>query len=615
MADLLNILKMVFTTRACFILGFFFVWGETCMAQDQTKADSLEAIYTAGDFEEKDRLRILKDLASEEPNPDKSLQYSELLLSQAKALDSINYIISALIQKGNALRLKGDLSQSLETYFEGIEMAERVGKKTDLGLFYISIAAVYTAMANHDNTIENYKKGIDIFKEGKDKKDTLDYANALENLGDYYNLQLARPDSALVFFKESGAIFKKLNDKIGLAYNMGNVGLAHAQLGETDLAESNIAQAIAMLEELGDYYPIAVYLTYMSDIYADKGDWDAAFGYAQRSLRLAKQYGLKEQISDAHLKLSELYEKTGYTGASLKYYKNYVAFRDSVKNLATVQAIANLQKSQMESKMNLLNQQKRTQTIVSIATAVALFIIFLLAAGLYRRNRLIRRTKEIIQQEKDRSESLLLNILPEDTANELKAHGKVIAKKFEAVTVMFTDFQRFTRYAENLSPEQLVESIGFYFSKFDEIMEKYGLEKIKTIGDAYMCAGGLPFPSNDHAAKMVRAAFEILDFVEDARTNGDSEHHRFEIRIGINTGPLVAGVVGSKKFSYDIWGDTVNVASRMESNSEAGKINISEATYELIKDEFDCDFRGEIEAKNRGKIGMYFVTTAKKIGD
>ncbi|MGB5369821.1 MAG: adenylate/guanylate cyclase domain-containing protein [Flavobacteriaceae bacterium] len=602
---------MVLTTRACFILGFFFVWGSASIAQDQTKADSLEAVFNSGKFEEKDLLRILKSLASEEPNPDKSLEYSELLLSRAKAMDSSDYVISAMIQKGNALRLKGDLSKSLEIYFEAIKIVERFRRKNDLGLLYISIAAVYAGMENHDNTVENYKKGIEVFKEGKDRKDSINFANATENLGDYYNLQLARPDSALLLFKESGAIFEKLNNKIGRAYNMGNVGLAYAQLGETDRAENNIAQAITMLEELGDYYPIAVYLTYMSEIYADKGDWDAAFGYAQRSLRLARQYGLKEQISDAYLKLSELYEKTGYGGAALKYYKNHIAFRDSVKNLTAVQSMANLQRSRMQAEVDLANQQRRTQTIVSIATAVALFLIFLLAAGLYRRNRFIRRTKEVIQQEKDRSERLLLNILPEDTANELKAHGKVTAKKFEAVTVMFTDFQRFTSYAENLSPEQLVESIGFYFSKFDAIMEKYGLEKIKTIGDAYMCAGGLPFPSKDHALKMVKAAFEILDFVEDAKANGDSEHHRFEIRIGINTGPLVAGVVGSKKFSYDIWGDTVNVASRMESNSEAGKINISESTYELIKDEFDCQFRGEIEAKNRGKIKMYFVKGIK----
>ena len=125
-----------------------------------------------------------------------------------------------------------------------------------------------------------------------------------------------------------------------------------------------------------------------------------------------------------------------------------------------------------------------------------------------------------------------------------------------------------------------------------------------------MCAGGLPFPIEDHAIKMVKAAFEIIRFVEDAKSGETEEGLSFDIRIGINTGPVVAGVVGSKKFSYDIWGDTVNVASRMETNSETGKINISEHTFELVKDEFNCEYRGEIPVKNRGKMKMYFVNGA-----
>ena len=153
----------------------------------------------------------------------------------------------------------------------------------------------------------------------------------------------------------------------------------------------------------------------------------------------------------------------------------------------------------------------------------------------------------------------------------------------------------------------MVETIGFYFSKFDEIIDKYGLEKIKTIGDAYMCAGGLPFPTEDHAHNMVRAAFEIAEFVEETKNNVDASELNFDIRIGINTGPVVAGVVGTKKFAYDIWGDTVNIASRMESNSEPGKINISENTYEIIKDTFDCEYRGKIQAKGKGEIEMFFV--------
>ena len=172
---------------------------------------------------------------------------------------------------------------------------------------------------------------------------------------------------------------------------------------------------------------------------------------------------------------------------------------------------------------------------------------------------------------------------------------------------MFSDFKGFTSYSETLSPEALVETIGFYFSKFDAIIEKYGLEKIKTIGDAYMCAGGLPFPSDNHAENMIKAAMEITEFVAKTKSDVNAKALNFDIRVGINTGPVVAGVVGAKKFAYDIWGDTVNIASRMESASEPGKINISENTYEIIKGHFDCEYRGELAAKNKGKMKMYFV--------
>jgi class 3 adenylate cyclase len=175
---------------------------------------------------------------------------------------------------------------------------------------------------------------------------------------------------------------------------------------------------------------------------------------------------------------------------------------------------------------------------------------------------------------------------------------------------MFTDFKGFTQYAITLPPEKLVETIDYYFSKFDAIVEKYGLEKIKTVGDSYMCAGGLPFPTSDHADKMVNAAIEIAQFVQESKKHHDEDLVRLDIRIGINTGPVVAGVVGTKKFAYDIWGDTVNIASRMESNSEPGRINVSENTYELVKHAFDCESRGEIHMKNRGNMKMYFVNHA-----
>lgn len=205
-----------------------------------------------------------------------------------------------------------------------------------------------------------------------------------------------------------------------------------------------------------------------------------------------------------------------------------------------------------------------------------------------------------LQLEIKKSDELLLNILPRDIALELKQNGSAAAKQHNNVTVLFTDFVNFTGISEKLNPTDLVKEIDRCFKSFDLIIEKYKIEKIKTIGDAYLAAAGLPSADPNHAINVVNAAIEIIDFM---KTNNP----KFEIRIGIHSGPVVAGIVGIKKFAYDIWGDTVNVASRMESNSEAMKINLSEATYHLIKNEFTCVHRGRIIVKNRGEMDMYFV--------
>ncbi len=220
-------------------------------------------------------------------------------------------------------------------------------------------------------------------------------------------------------------------------------------------------------------------------------------------------------------------------------------------------------------------------------------------------NKVEERTNEL-KIEKKKSDDLLLNILPEDIATELKQTGYTKPRSYEIATVMFTDFENFTSKSEKLSPEELVNIIDTCFKKFDEIITKYNIEKIKTIGDAYLCVSGLP-DANDHSAvNVVKAAIEIIDFIYSYHQNAN-ENSYFDIRIGIHTGPLVAGVVGDKKFAFDIWGDTVNTASRMEQNSEPNKINISQSTYELIKESFHCEFRGKRAAKNKGMIEMYFV--------
>ncbi len=208
-----------------------------------------------------------------------------------------------------------------------------------------------------------------------------------------------------------------------------------------------------------------------------------------------------------------------------------------------------------------------------------------------------------------RSESLLLNILPVDVAEELKQKGRIEARHFDCVTVMFTDFVDFTKIAERLSPAELVAEIDVCFKAFDDIMDRYHIEKIKTIGDSYMAATGFSDNPASGPADMICAARDILAWITAHQFEQDDTHRVSpRIRIGIHTGPVVAGIVGSKKFAYDIWGDTVNIASRMESSSETGKINISGDTYQLVKDQFSCAYRGKIFAKNKGDIDMYFVS-------
>ncbi len=594
------IAKSLFNKKACLTLCFLNIFYAIVYGQNQMVADSLESIYYSGKFVENDRLQLLFNLARNHPDPEKILKYSNELLRRSKASDSITYIIRAYVQKGNALRLKGDLNLALQSFLDGFKIANKEERQLELGVLYKNIADVYSGMGDYQNAILNYKNAIPILKA---ENDSIHYADALENIGDEYNLKLLKPDSALIFFKESGAIYRAKDYKLGMAYNLGNIGLAYALKGENGIAERNIGQATEMLEELGDYHPICVYLTYMSDIYAERGDWDAAFGFAHKSLELANQYSLKKQISDAYLKLSELYEKRGNPDESLKYYKSHIAFRDSVTNIGVVQEMANQRVAQKQIEVDLLNEKKNKQDIINIAMIIIASLTIILLLTLYWYYRAISR-------EKKTSENLLLNILPSDTAEELKEFGKVQAKKFDSVSVLFTDFKDFTRYSSTLTPENLVRSVDYYFSKFDEVIGKHGLEKIKTMGDSYMCAGGLHFHEDDHAIKMMQASFEMVQIMEESKNDSDNIM-AYDIRIGVNTGPVVAGVVGTKKFAYDIWGDTVNVASRMESNSERGKINISQNTYLLIKDTYDCEYRGEIEVKNKGMMKMYYVNNAK----
>lgn len=578
-----------------------------CVAQDQEIADSIEEIYNSSKKLQKN-LEILKELSENTIAPNKKLKFSNELLKAAKEKDSFTYFYTGYLQKGNALVSKGDFSEALESYFQAGSVAKN---EKELGLIKITLGDVYSLTQNHDRSITYYNEAIKIFRR---TNDSLTLGSVIFNAGDGY-LKNNQIEKALSYLKEAEQIFRNINFDLGLAYCMGTMGLAYAELGRNKEAEKNIKQAIQTLEREGDYSPICEFLNGMADIYTEKDEDSTAIEFASLSRDLAKTYGFKNEMREANLRLSQIYEKTGNITEAYKFYKDYIIYKDSVLNVSTAQNIAGLRAdyevAQKQAEVDLLSEQRKNQQLVVISIGVASFLICLLAFGLYRRNRFIKRTSAIIEKEKNRSELLLLNILPEETARELKKNGKVRAKKFESVTVLFADFKRFTFIAEKLPPERLIKTIDYYFSQFDKIMEKYDIEKIKTIGDSYMAASGLPFPTQDHAIRLLMAAFEMTQFVKETKEDSLYDDANFDVRIGLNSGPVVAGVVGTKKFAYDIWGDTVNIAARMESHSDIGKINISENTYELVKDKYECEYRGEVEVKNGRILKMYYVNPAR----
>ena len=334
--------------------------------------------------------------------------------------------------------------------------------------------------------------------------------------------------------------------------------------------------------------------------------------------KYAKEIGSNGELKIAYKGLANSYSNLANYKNAFLYQSRFNEIQDTIYSQESDQKMENLvfqfdlEKKEVEiellKKDNDLNEAtiERAHIFRNFLFAVA-GLLLVIMIGIYYQYRFAQKSNKIISKERNRAEKILLNILPSDTAEELKEKGFVEAKRFQLVTVLFTDFTDFTKFAESNSPEVLVKNIDYYFTKFDEIISRHNLEKIKTIGDSYMCAGGLPVPNNSNPKDAIRAAIEIVNFVEQTKQNPPKDVLPFNIRIGMNSGPVVAGVVGTKKFQYDIWGATVNLAERMESGSKNSKINISENTYQLVNDEFDCEFRGEIEAKNGEKLKMYFV--------
>ncbi|MCT4622091.1 MAG: adenylate/guanylate cyclase domain-containing protein [Schleiferiaceae bacterium] len=399
--------------------------------------------------------------------------------------------------------------------------------------------------------------------------------------------------------------FKMLKKMRPLAYERIKAYLFEYEQN-LDSADYQWRKVIQTLESTEDLYRISHVKRRYAQYLQRNGRNAEAYAMAQEALEDSKKANYSDFMAYNLKMLADMDEVDENYKQALAYTKLHdsIMIDKILRSQSTDLAVLD-QKTEYEQKEKIRQfeeERKRTQTFYNYMALIAsLFVFIVVSSIVYRQYRLTRK-------EKERSENLLLNILPQETAEELKEKGTTSAKKFDNVTVFFCDIVSFTKIAEKLSPEELVKEIDTYFREFDEIMKRHDLEKIKTIGDAYMAAGGLHSGDDDSALNVTRAAFDVLDKIEELReVREQSNRPAFQVRVGINTGAVVAGVVGSTKFQYDIWGDAVNTAARMEQNSEPGKINASKSTYERIKNEFNCTYRGYKEAKNKGEIEMYFV--------
>jgi adenylate cyclase len=491
-----------------------------------------------------------------------------LRLSRELKLNSITTM--CYFDMVSCYRKLGDLASAFSYAFDALKVIEEIDDKMLLIQAYSNIGFMYLSQGNNADALKNHFRVLKLAEEVGDKEGLgLGYTG----IGLCYHETGNYPEAEKCHFTALN-LYCEIGGNYGMSVCYNNIGNVYFEQGLYQEALKNYNASLKLEQEGNHKFGVVYTYNKIGNVYEKEGNYNEAGRNQLLAIQIGEEISAKPEIKDSYLSLTNIYKATNDFQNALKYYEKYHQVEKEMLGEESIKQINNL------SFTHNLEQKEKDLEIEQL------------------------RNVEL-KKEKDRSEALLLNILPSEVAEELKNKGSADAKLFDDVTVLFTDFKSFTTVSERLSPQELVDELNTCFSAFDEIMGRYNIEKIKTVGDAYLAVSGLPLANSSHASDVVNAAIEIREFIKERKQRiGDNT---FDIRIGVHSGSVVAGIVGVKKFAYDIWGDTVNTAARMEQNSEAGKINISEATYQLVKDNFNCKYRGEIEAKNKGKMRMYFA--------
>ncbi len=510
-------------------------------------------------------------------------QFSEAFAAKNQALDIFRAIhhpqgvatVTASI--GLLYLVTGRYAEALESLLTALAAQEETGDRQGLATTHINIGNTYAYQGNYDLAIVSYQTAIAMLQEQRNERLQ---ASVYFNMA-FIQGQKGDNNGALVSFEGAHRIFQEMGDEHGLALlHIGRGSIFHVQQRYDEaISEFHLALHYAMGNEnaknkISSWSGLGRSL-------ASLGRYGEAEAYLRQALDGALDADVKEERKVALQYLYELCKARGDLREALDYHEQYTRLDKEMTGKEAAEKLASM-------KYNYEIRQKEIEAEIS-----------------QLRNVELKDALDRLQIEKNRSDELLLNILPAEVAEELKERGSTTARHFDEVTVLFTDFKGFTTISEQLSAQELVDELHTCFKAYDEIISRYNIEKIKTTGDAYLAVSGLPSANPNHAGDIILAAMDICEYMHHRRRERGGG--TFEVRVGVHSGSVVAGIVGVKKFAYDIWGDTVNTAARMEQYSEAGRINISQTTYDRVQDRFYCLHRGKIDVKNKGEIDMYFV--------
>lgn len=623
--------------RLFFILMFSSVLLQAQVKQGNSKLESLlRELSKAKD--DTGKVALLYNIAINylETNTNDANKYASMGLDLAEKLNWEKGIVLTANLLGDNYAGIPDYPKALEYYSRELEVCERSGYRQRIAATLSRISDVYDMQGNYVKAIETQNKALKFTEDLSDKRGQ---GRSLGALGKIY-LNIAKHPSA-----QSKLVQEDKKQNLGRSIDYSNRSVRVAEeIGDIDqlkMSYKNLSAAQKMSGNVKD--ALASYGKLMSLKHsilnpkkakeAERKKLEYEYGRREDSMRAQKQVveeNLKQQTQiatqeaqvvtqqqrqlqatnkalsatakqeeKARLNLQKTQEDLTIEKDNAEEKEKQLTLAEEQKALQGIRL--QLQKDQLQMKDRALEMRRKEQYfyIIGIVGLLAFSLV------LYRGFTIQKRYNLALIREKKRSEGLLLNILPFEVAEELMDKGSADAKHFDNVTVLFTDFISFTYAAETMTPKQLVDELHICFKAFDEILGKYHIEKIKTVGDAYIAVSGLPRPNPNHAGDVAEAAMEIRDYM--LQRKRQMGNNTFSVRLGINSGSVVAGIVGVTKFAYDIWGDAVNIAARMEQTSEDGKINISETTYALIKDKYECLYRGKVEAKNKGSIDMYYL--------